>query len=92
MDFLSFNYVLFSPNASIGRLCEDLNKTVGYGLWYDTFQVQNTEWLWLVTDVTALNSGKVLCGCFGVYPSYVSGILNYVQEIHFYVLCRKRLH
>ena len=91
MDFLSFNDVSFSPNASIGCLCEDLNKIVGYGTWYDTFQVQNTEWLWFVNNiVTALNSDKVLCGCYGVYPSYVSGTLNSVEEIHFYVLCSSK--
>ena len=94
MDFLYFNDVSFHPDASIGSLCEDLNKIVGYGMWYDTFQVQNTKWLWLVNKiVTELNSDKVLCGCFGVYPSYVSGTLNSVEEIHFYVLCSsKRIH
>jgi len=66
---------------------------VGNGIWYDTFQVQNTEWLWLVNNiVTALNSDKVLWGCFGLYPSYVAGILNSVKEIHFYVLSSKKLH
>ena len=70
------------PNSSIRRLCEDLN-IVGQGIWYDTFQVQNTEWLWLVNNiVTTMNSDKV-CGCFGLYPSYVAGILNSVKEIHF---------
>jgi hypothetical protein len=39
-----------------------------------------------------MNSDKVLCGCFGLYPSYVAGILNSVKEIHFYVLCSKKLH
>ena len=79
MDFLDFTDVSFGSNASIGRLCEDLNSIAGYGIWCDTFQVQNTEWLWLVNNtVTALNSNKVLCGCFGLYPSYVAGILNSV--------------
>ena len=54
---------------------------------------QNTERLWLVNDiVTTMNSDKMLCGCFGLYPSYVAGILNSVKIIHFYVLCSKRLH
>ena len=66
-DFLDFSNVSFGVNASIGRLCEDLNNIVGYGVWYDTFEVQNTEWLWLVNNiVTALNNDKVLCGCFGL--------------------------
>ena len=93
MDFLNINDVSFSPKASIGRLCEDLNNNVGYGIYYDTFQVRNTKLLWLVNNiVVALNSDKVLCGYFGVYPSYVSGTLNSVKEIHFYVLRGKKLH
>jgi len=28
----------------------------------------------------------VLCGSFGVYPSYVAGILNSVEKINFFVL------
>ena len=92
MDFLDFADVLFVPNASIGRLCEDLNNIVGYGIWYDTFQVRNTEWLRFVNDiVTTLNSDEVLCGYFGLYPSFVVGILNSVKEIYFYVLCSKKL-
>jgi hypothetical protein len=60
--------------------------------WYDTFQFQNTKWLWLVNDVvTTLNSDNVLCGTFGLYPSYVAGILNYVKEINYYVLSNKRV-
>ena len=50
-------------------------------MWYDTFQLQNIEWLLLVNDV--------LCDCFGFSPSYVAGILNVVKEIHFYVLFSK---
>ena len=41
MDFLHFANVSFEPNASIWRLCEDLNNVIEYGIWYDTFQVQN---------------------------------------------------
>jgi len=41
--------------------------------------------------VTTMNSDKVLCGSFGVYPSYAAGILNSVKEIHFYVLCCEKL-
>jgi len=34
----------------------------------------------------------VLCGSFGLYPSYVAGILNSVKEINFYVLCSEKLN
>jgi len=91
MDFLEFTYVSFLPNLSIGKLCEDLNTTVRQGTWYDTFQVQNTKWLWLVNDiVTTMNSNNVLCASFGLFPSSVAGILNSVKEINFYALCNKR--
>jgi len=60
---------------------------------YDTLQVKNTKWLWLVNDiVTIVNSDNVLCGSFGLYPSYVAGILISVKEIHFYVLCSEKLN
>jgi hypothetical protein len=39
-----------------------------------------------------MNSDNVLCGSFGLYPSYVAAILNSVQEIHFYVLCYKHIN
>ena len=93
MDFLDFANVSFLSSSNIGLLCEDLNNIVRKGNWYNIFQVQNTVWLWLVNDlVTTMNSYKVLYGCFGLYPSYVAGILNSVKEIHFYVLCSKKLH
>jgi len=91
MDFLEFSDVSFLPYLSLGKLCEELNTTVGQGIWYDTFQVQNTKWLWLVNNiVTTMNSDNMLCGCFGLFPSYVAGILNSVKQIDFYVLCNKR--
>ena len=34
----------------------------------------------------------MLCGSFGLYASYVAGILNGVKEIHFYVLCSEKLN
>jgi len=40
--------------------------------------------------VTTMNSDHMLCGCFGLYPSYVPGILNSVEEFNFYVLCNIR--
>jgi len=93
MHFLNFRDVSFLLNSSIGRLYEDLNNIVGQGVWYDTFQVKITKLLWLVNDiVTTMNSDKVLCGSFGLYPSYVPGILNSVKEIHFYVLDSEKLN
>jgi len=93
MDFLNFRDVSFLPDSSIGRLCEDLNNIVGQGVWYDTFQVKNKKRLWLVNDiVTTMNSDKVLCGSFGLHPTYAAGILNSVKETHFYVLCSEKLN
>jgi len=42
--------------------------------------------------VTTMNSDKVLCCSFGVYPSYGVVILSYVKEIHFHVLCSLKLN
>jgi hypothetical protein len=93
MDFLDFFDVSFLSNLGIGHLCENLNSIIGQGVWYDTFQILNTRWLWLVNDlVTALKSSNVLCGTFGLYSSYVAGILNSVKENNFYVLCNKRIN
>jgi hypothetical protein len=79
MDCLLYKCASFTPDSSIGQLREDLNKTVGYGIYYDTFKIQNTKWLWFVENfITIINSNTVLCGSFGVYPSYVAGILNSV--------------
>jgi len=39
-----------------------------------------------------MNKDKVMCGCFGLYPSYVAGILNTVKDIHFYILCEENLN
>jgi len=59
-------------------------------VWYDTFQFENTKWLCIMNDIVAtMNNDKVLCDSFGLYPSYVAGILNSVKEIHFFVLCNK---
>jgi len=58
-----------------------MNNIVGQGLWYDTFQVQKTKWLWLVNDIVkTTNSDEMLRGSFGLYPSYVAGNLNSVNE------------
>jgi len=69
-----------------------MNNIVAQVVWYDTFHVQKTNWLWLVNDiVTTTNSDKLLCGSLGLYPSYAAGILNSVKEIHFYVLCSEKI-
>ena len=81
MDFLEFTDVSFLPNLSIGKLCKDLNTTVAQSTRYDTFQVENTKWLWLVNDIVRnMNSNNVLCTSFGLFPSYVAGIFNSVKE------------
>jgi hypothetical protein len=91
MDFLDFSDVSFLPNSSIGQLCEALNIIIGQGIWYDTFQIRNAKWLWLVNDlVTTLNSDNVLCGTFGLYPGYVA-IIKLCKKINFYVLCNKHI-
>jgi len=65
MDILGFTDVLFLPNLSIGKLCKDLNTHVEQSIWYDSFQVQNANWLWMVNDiVTTMNSNNVLCASF----------------------------
>ena len=93
MNFLNFADVSFLPNSSIGHLCEDLNNIAGQVIWYDTFQVQSIKWLWLVNDIfTTMNRDNMLCGSFGLYPSYAACILNSVKEIHFYILWNKRIN
>ena len=39
---------------------------------------------------STMKTDKLLCGSFGVYPSYVADILNSVKEIRFYVRCNKQ--
>jgi len=66
---------------------------VGNAIWYDTFNIQNTKWLWLVNDiVAAMNRDGIKCCCFELYPSFVAGILNSVNDIHFYVVCNKKVN
>jgi hypothetical protein len=91
MDFLLFNDVSLLPNSGIVHLCADLNSIVGQGLRYDEYKVTNTQWLQLVSDIVeAMNSDTVLCGCFGLIPRYVAGILNSVKSIDFYVVCTEK--
>jgi hypothetical protein len=89
-EFSTIHRRFISTKLKHWKLCEDLNTIVEKDIWYDTFQVQNTKWLWLVHNiVTTLNSDNVLGVTSGRYPSYVAGVLNAVKEIDFYVLCDK---
>jgi hypothetical protein len=91
MDFLELADVSFRPNANIGHLCQELYYILGVSIWYDTLKIQNTKWLWLVNYVAAMNGNKVLCGSFGLYPSFVAGILNSVKAMNFYILFNEDL-
>jgi hypothetical protein len=69
-------------------LCENLNNVIGHGIWYDTYKFQDTYILWFVIEIIeTMNSENMLCGCFGLYPCYIAGILNRMPSIHFYVVC-----
>ena len=90
MDFLHFGSASFQPDTNIGHLCAELNNMVGKAIWYDTFNIQNTKWLWLVNDIVPLmNTDGILHGSFELYPRFVAGILNSVKDISFYVVCNK---
>jgi len=52
--FSGFRNDLYLRNSSIGRSCENLNIVVGQAFWYDTFQIQNTKWLWFVNDIVTI--------------------------------------
>jgi hypothetical protein len=52
---------LFSKIQTSTTYVKELNNTVGEGNWYDTFQVWNTNWLWLANDIVAVtNNDKTL--------------------------------
>ena len=54
---------------------------------------EHRKCIWLVNDiVTTMSSDKVLCGSYGVYPSYAAGFLSSVKEIHFFVLSCETLN
>jgi hypothetical protein len=90
-DFFLLNDISLPPKSGIGHLCEDLNSIVGQGLWYDEYNVQNTQCLQLDSDIImAMNSNALLCGCFGIFPSYTAGLLKSVKCIHFYVVCNEK--
>jgi hypothetical protein len=87
LDLLDFSDISFVSGMGMKRLSDDLDHLVGVGLWHDTFTIRNTTLLWLVHDiVSAMKSDKVLCGVAGMYPGFVAGILNHVNEINFHVL------
>jgi hypothetical protein len=93
MDFLHFQCVSLYPDSGIGRLCENLNNVIGNGIWHDTYQVQNPDMLWFVNKIIeAMNSDNMLCGCFGLYPSYIGAILNQMPNSHFYVVCSEKIN
>jgi len=93
MDFLKFTDDFFNPKGCVGQLCEDLNNIIGQDIWYGTFHVQNTKCLQFVHEIiTDMNNDKFMCGCFGLYPSYVAGIKKNVKDINFYILCEEKLN
>ena len=91
MDFLDFSDVSFRPNNSIGRLCEDLNHIVGYGIWYDTFQVQNTQWLWLVNNIVTTITMNILKNAL-LETCSISYTKQTVIFIHFRLATKLRYH
>ena len=57
MEWLQFPKISFSTDSGIGQLCEDLNEIVGQGIYYDTFEIENTKWFWFVSNIiTVLNN------------------------------------
>jgi len=92
MDWLIFKLISFSPDSCIGQLCEDLNKIGGPKNFYDRFEIQNGKWLWFVSNMITTLNNKILCGCFGLYSSFVAGILNAAKRIHIFVLCNEELN
>ena len=82
MNFMKFSTIPFGTEFDMGLVCTRLNDLIGVGSWFDSFTVQNTKWLSLFVT---LNSERVIWAVFGLYPSYVAGILKNV-EINFYVL------
>jgi hypothetical protein len=92
MDFLDYSKVSFGSGVDMGLLCETLDRVAGASIWYDIFAARNTRWFWIVEDIiAAINNDKALCGLFGLYPTYVAGILSEVQEINFYILSHNKL-
>ena len=69
MEWLQFQNISFSQDSSIGQLCEIDEQ----GIYYDTFEIQDTKWFWFVSNmITALKNEKTLIGCFAMYPRFLS--------------------
>ena len=93
MDILLFNSFSFETEGNVGQLCQNLCRLIRQGIYYDTFKILNTKWLCLVNNiVTAMNSVKMRCSVFRIYPCYVAGILNSVKAINLYVLCSEMVN
>jgi hypothetical protein len=61
-----------------------LDDLIGARSWFDSFTVQNTLWLSVVEQIlVAHNSEQVVPSVFGLYPSYVAGILKHVVKVNF---------
>ena len=87
MDLMQFSTIPFGTEFDMGLVCTRLTDLIGVGSWFDSFTVQNTMLLSLVEKIlVTLNSEQVISAVFGLYPSYVAGILKHVVEINFYVL------
>jgi hypothetical protein len=92
MEYLNFSSISFGSEFEMRLVFTKLNNNIRAGTWFDSFTVQNTKWFSLVKNiVAALNSDRVMCGVFGLYPSNVGGILKRVEEINVYVLCNYKL-
>jgi hypothetical protein len=93
MYFLHFQSVSLCPDSGFGHLCENLNNVIGHGIWYDTYEFQNTDMLWFVSKIIeTMNSDKIICGSFGIYPSYIAADLNRRPNINFYAACSEKIH
>jgi hypothetical protein len=80
MNFLDYSAISFGSQFDMGLVCERLTDIIGAGSWFYSFTVNNITWLSLVRKIiTAMNRDSVLCGAFGLYPSYVAGILEHVR-------------
>jgi len=91
---IQYAFIAESPKR-IGTKWIVAGKNLQNGaVWYissSKYKVGVVGWLTiLLRTVGVMNSDNMLCGCFGLFPSYVAGILNSVKQLNFYVLCNKR--
>ena len=50
-------------------------------------------WSWFVKDIVTIVNSKMFCVVHFVCTRVISaGILNFVKEIHFFVLCSEKLY